>query len=689
METSQAGTRHNNRRQTPTWALTLTLVLVTTAAHAVGTRRFVLEHGADFKGGDLKGAAIDSSGFVRAGLELNHVPIEQIPVIWSVLARDDRSLLLGTGQEGKLLQYRGDRVVATFDTGGLVITSIVEAWGGMVILSSLPQGKLWQFDRGKLSLWVQLKDIEHVWQLGFDKKNGILYAATGPDGKLLRIERDGRFSVVFDAPEPHLVSLGILPDGAVAVGTSDKAKLYRVEGPSHVSTLYDFGRTEVRAIAVSAHGDLFAIANDIKTTTPTAVSRGANDSSSTNSSAASANKTKGRGTLLRIAHNGVPEVLLEDDSEHFTSLALGKDGQPYVGTGVEGRVYTVNGQRKSVLVADVDARQITALSLGDGVPAVISSDPAAVHPILGQGGKQSIWTSKVLDAGLRAVFGRMDWEAEGQLELMSRSGNTKEPDDTWSQWSPPLLSAGRVASPPARFIQVRARWGVDPNAVLGRLEIPFVTDNQRAVITRIDAGSDHSVGDGIVASGGPISGRSNPELNLDWTVDNPDKDTLRFRLQYRLSGTNAWYDLLPPDEILTKTNYKWDTSSLPEGRYRIRVTASDELSNPPERVTRHEFESGAVIVDNTPPTLVDLELVGKRLRGRAVDGVGPIQRIEVSVAGSNEWIPLAPTDAILDESVEGFDVSLADWLPAGRRILAIRAYDAANNYVVRHVTAGN
>lgn len=671
------------------WAVGLVALLVAPVAAGVGTRRFVLEQASDFKGGDLKGVAVDSSGLVRAGLDLNHVTVDQVPVIWSALARDDRTLLLGTGQEGKLLEYRGDRVVSTHDTGGLVITSMVEAWAGSVILASLPEGKLWRFERGKLSLFVQLKDVDDVWQLAFDKKNAALYAATGPEGKLLRIERDGRFSVVFDAQEPHLISLAVLPDGGVVTGTSDKAKLYRVDGPNRITTLYDFGRNEVRSVVVSHDGDIYAIANDIKTATPNA---SANRTGSTEGSSASAlsssAKPKGRGTLLRIAPNGVPETLLDDDSEHFTSLALGKDGQPYVGTGVEGRVYTVNAQRRSVLVADLDARQVTALNLTGTVPALISSDPAAVHPILGQGGKQSIWTSKVLDAGLRAIFGHIDWESDGQLELMSRTGNTKEPDDTWSPWSPPMHTPGRLASPAARYLQVRARWGLDPKAVLSRVEIPFVTDNQRAVVTRVDIGSDRPVGDGIVASGGPVTARGNPEINLDWSVDNPDKDTLRFRLYYRLLGTNVWYDLLPTDEILTKTSYKWDTSALPEGRYRIKVAASDEPSNPPERTTRHEFESGAIIVDNTPPTLVDLELVGKRLRGRAVDGVGPIQRIEVSVAGSNDWVPLAPVDSILDQAVEGFDVNLADWLPAGRRILAVRAYDAANNYVVRHVTVG-
>lgn len=87
-----------------------------------------------------------------------------------------------------------------------------------------------------------------------------------------------------------------------------------------------------------------------------------------------------------------------------------------------------------------------------------------------------------------------------------------------------------------------------------------------------------------------------------------------------------------------------------------------------------------VTVDNTPPVLTGLQLVAKRLRGRAVDGVGPIARIEVSVAGTNEWIPLNPTDAIFDESAQGFDVNIGDWLPAGKHLIAVRAYDSANNF---------
>lgn len=678
----------------PYWgaAFGLSIALSTATSFAVGTRRFVLEQGADFKGGDLSAVAVDSSGKVRAGLDLSHVNITEASVIWSVLPREDKSLLLGTGQEGKVLEFRGERVTREYDTGGLVVTSMVEAWGGNVYVASLPDGKLWKLDKGSLVSFAKLTGIEHVFQLAFDKKSQVLYAATGPEGKLLRIERDGRFDVLFDAQEPHLVSLALTPDGSVVVGTSDKAKLYRVDGPGKVTTLYDFGRTEVRSIVVSPSREIFAIANDIKTSSSATAAKtsGSGDSGSSGPSS-SGSKAKGRGQLLKISADGVAEMLLEDDTEHFTSLALGKDGQPYVGTGVEGRLYTVNGQRQSVLVADVDARQITAIALSSPVPVLVSSDIAAVHLVQVPGGKQSMWTSKVFDAGLRATFGKIDWEATGAVELMARSGNTKEPDDTWSSWSEAIATPSRTHVPSGRYLQLRARFARDPNALLSRIEVPFVTDNQRAVVTRIDVGSsgaDRASGDGMISSGGPVTGRANPELNVDWSTDNPDKDALRYRVYYRQVGMDTWFDMLSADEVLTKSSFKWDTANLPEGRYRVKVVASDELSNPPDRVTRHELESGLVTVDNTPPALVGLQLVAKRLRGRAVDGVGPIARIEVSVAGTNEWIPLHPTDAIFDDSAEGFDVSVAEWLPAGKHLISVRAFDSANNFVVRHVMSG-
>ena len=447
----------------------LTLWILSAPALAVGTRHWVLERGEDFKGGDLKGVAVDSSGKVRAGFDLGRVPIEGESVIWSALARADGSILLGTGNEGHLLELRNGRVKKLADSGALVITSLVEGWGSAVYAASIPQGKVFKWDHNKWSLFASLPGVEHIWQLAFDARRATLYAATGPQGKLFRIGKDGRADVEFDAPEEHLMCVAVMPDGSLVAGSSDKAKLYHITGPGRSTVLYDFGRTEVRAIAVSARGDIYAIANDIRTTS-TSISR----AKSTDNPAAPAttpSKIKGKGILVRIDPNGVPEILLNEDDEQLISLALGLDGQPYAGTGVEGRIYTVTDAHRSVLVADTDERQVSALQLLGATPFVVTSDPAVVHPIRGMGGVDSAWTSKVLDAGLRASFGRIEWQATGGIQMLTRSGNTREPDDSWSAWSVPLLHAGRITSPPGRYFQVKARFGTQGQTELSRVEI--------------------------------------------------------------------------------------------------------------------------------------------------------------------------------------------------------------------------
>ncbi|MEP7051612.1 MAG: hypothetical protein ABJB12_14720 [Pseudomonadota bacterium] len=657
------------------------------AAHAaaVGTRRFSLEKAADFKGGDLKGVAVDAAGHVRAGFNLGSVPVSQGTSIWAALPMKDGSVLLGTGNDGKLLRLSNGTVSVLAETKALVVTSLAEAWGGAVVLGTLPDGKVMKWDHGKLTDLVTLKGTEHVWSVAYDEKKKALFAATGPEGKLYRINEAGDAQVYFDAPEQHLMSVAVGPDGTVYAGASDKAKLYKITAPGKASVLYDFDRTEVRAIAVNRRGEVFAIANEIKAGN-VAPSRSKGEGAPAQP-ASTAPKTKGKGTLYKFSPEGVPDQLLDDTDEHYTSLALADDGRPYVGTGVEGRVYTVDAGHNSALVADVDERQVSALVLSGKDQLVIGSDPAVAHPVKGVGGPDAVWTSKVLDAGLRARFGKVTWESTGAIQLSTRTGNTKEPDDTWSAWSTGFSVPSLIASPAARYLQVRARFATDPNAVLSALGISFVTDNLRAVITSVDAKDpDNSDNDDLIhASGGPVTHKAESTIALSWKVDNPDKDELRYRLQYRQVGNNLWFDVLKPQEKLTKENYTWETSDLPEGRYHLRLIATDELSNPPDRVTRDQMESPVVLVDNTPPVVEGLKVNGKRVQGVAIDGVGPIARIEFSLAGSDEWTPFYPTDGIFDEQREEFDADLSKLAPALPALVSLRVYDKANNSVIRSI----
>ncbi len=79
-----------------------------------------------------------------------------------------------------------------------------------------------------------------------------------------------------------------------------------------------------------------------------------------------------------------------------------------------------------------------------------------------------------------------------KLEFSTRSGNTDQPEKTWSDWSEPkpLSTEITIASPNARFLQYRAefrRAAGSPSATarLRRLEFYYQNGNAAPVIARV------------------------------------------------------------------------------------------------------------------------------------------------------------------------------------------------------------
>jgi hypothetical protein len=670
--------------------LAFAAALAAVPAHAVGTRSFVLDTLDELKGGDLTGVAVDSNGNVRAGLTLGSIPLGDASSVWSSAVLPDGAVLLGTGNDGKILRVANGKADVVGTTGQMAVSALAIAWNGEAVAGTFPEGKLYKVNAGAgakeapATPLVELPGAEDVWGLAYDAKAKVLYAATGPEGKLFRVDANGKADVYFDSDEPHLVSVAVGEDGAVYVGSNGKGLLYKLTGPGKATVLHDFDGDDVKAIALGKDGAVYAISNKYSD----AFAAPKRNKPGPPTPQASKPARPGKGVLARISKDGVVEKLYDDDDTHFVSLSLGDDGAPYVGTGSEGRVVTVDENHVARLVADTEERQVGALVMAGKHRFVATTDPAVFHEVKGLGGPDAVWTSKALDAGLRASFGRLAWRSEGPIELAARSGNTSTPDGTWSAWSPYQGAPGVPKAPPGRYVQLRARFARDPKAVLHDVSLAFVTDNARAIVTSIDAvpkgQSKPALKTGVAASGGDAP-KPASAIKVTFKVDNPDQDELRYRVSYRLDGEATWHSAQKPGEKLSRPELEWDTSLLPEGLYRLQVEASDEPSNPPDRVTRHTLESGLVLVDNTPPVWKSLSLQGRQLKGEVVDGLGPIARIEVAVAGSDDWRPLFPRDGVFDEASEAIDANVSAIVPAGSQLVAVRAYDAAGNAVTRNV----
>ena len=675
------------------FALLLVPALGLMAAHAraVGTRTFELDTLERLSGGDLKGVTVSSDGVVRAGWTVGSVPLTDTSAVWCALLLADGSTLVGaTG--GKVLRVNGEQSSVFAETGAMAVTSLVQAANGTIYAGTIPEGKIFKVAQGKADLFVTLPDVSHVWALALDKAKTSLFAATGPEGKVFRVEPGGAVSVYYKSEEPNLVSIAVADSGEIYAGSSGKGLLYRITGPGRATVLYDPPGEEVKGIGFAKGNVVYAISNEYGEP-PEPPKRTSASGRTPAGPSATPRPKPGKGTLYRFDAAGRPERMMHHDEFQYMALAVDDAGKPYVGTGAEGRVYTVDDAHVVSLIADTDERQVGAIALkgalnGQG-GAIATSDPAVLHRILGHGGPDAVWTSKSLDAGLRARFGVLSWRANGPLELSTRTGETEKPDPTWSAWSQTLTNAATITSPPGRFVQVRARWTRDPNAVLSDVELPFVTENVRPVVLEVGAqpksGPTKETKEGL-----PSSGNEPPKhdsvIKVTWKVDNPDNDALRYRVTFRKEGQNQWRDVTRPDDVLTKSEVEWDTQALPEGKYRLRVEASDETANPPEQVQKHALESSPVLVDNTPPVFRSgPTLAARRLRARIADGVGPIARVEIAVDGKVEWRPVGAADGVFDSAEEAVDADVSSLVPPGSHIVAVRAFDQAGNSVVQEV----
>jgi flavin-binding protein dodecin len=131
--------------------------------------------------------------------------------------------------------------------------------------------------------------------------------------------------------------------------------------------------------------------------------------------------------------------------------------------------------------------------------------------------------------------------------------------------------------------------------------------------------------------------------------------------------------------------YSWDTTTLPDGAYYLKIVATDAPSNPPAVARKTERESERFEVDNTPPVIEGLQVgpaSGKMIGGHpasftARDASMAIERAQYSLDGG-EWILLAPDETVSDALVEHYNIGLPS-VPPGEHTIAVRAYDRFEN----------
>jgi outer membrane protein assembly factor BamB len=639
-------------------------LLAPAAALGVTTQSFLIDTSDAFDKGKLEGTAVHTDGKVTRAIPTTRTPVDGAAVAYASAIGPDQAIYVSTGNQGQVYRVDDNGVRLFASTDAPLVSALV--WvGDTLYAGTLEKGKVLAIDRkGQVKTFTSLTGAAHIWALAYDAKKAMLYAATGPEGKLFAIDKAGKAKLVHDNEAEHLLCLALDADGRMYIGTSNGARLLRIQG-NEASVLYDAPGQELTALSLGA-GFVAVASNEFQD------AGGGGDLLKDVSTRARRGKA-GKGKVFSVSFNGLVEELYHTDAAHITALeADTKQDAVLIGLGHEGRVVRVKKGQNQASWADADERQIVALHLTERIPHFLSSDGVALYRV-GPSTNQALWTSAVLDAKAQARFGTLATRKKGEVTFRTRSGNTETPDPSWLPWSAINLGNAAVQSAPARFLQIEANLRGD--AELYAIEAFYAPQNLPAYVRNVRANVER---DKPAAAPGPTpSTPPKTQVTLNWDVDNPDADKLRYRLFYKRDGHEASLALLPEQEILDKTEQRWETVSLPDGYYRVRVVASDELSTPAATVTKHEATSAPILVDNHAPLIRELRLNGAKLSGQAEDALGPVALLELSLDGGF-FRPIASDDGLFDTAHERFEIDLSALAP-GFHVAAVRVTDGARN----------
>ncbi len=163
-----------------------------------------------------------------------------------------------------------------------------------------------------------------------------------------------------------------------------------------------------------------------------------------------------------------------------------------------------------------------------------------------------------------------------------------------------------------------------------------------------------------------------------WTADDANGDQLEFSIYFRGENESSWK--LLKDKVDTHF-YTWDTTSMPDGAYYLKIVASDSPSNPAGEGLSSERESDRFVVNNAPPSIAQLSAdsvsAGVRVRFQASAPVSFIARAQYSL-DSGDWTLVFPAGGLSDAPRENYDFQLQKISP-GEHTVTVRVYDQFEN----------
>lgn len=684
------------------WAPCLALLFFAQPAAATETQRWVVDTAEVFLEGRGQGVEVTADGTLRWVGGWGAGPDFEEPIVMAGVATDDGSLIVGTGHPARLYRVRGSEAELLAELPAEQVTALVMRDDGAVVLATVAPGVVYEWIGGTLNELGRLEE-GGIWDL--TEYQGGIVAAAGPPATLYRIAERGleRWK---ELPDTHARCLEV-DGGRLLVGTSGKGLILGVDANGTVGILADSPFTEISDLAVGGDS-IWAAALVGEPDAPTSHGNGNGEEENgarveTEISAGDdlklpkVNGKTATSEIFELTADGGLLSLHRFTKEIAASIAWDGEGL-LVGTGWEGEVwrFVAGGGAR---LATVDAVQIVGVM--DGGKALLTQGPGGVlwREIGDSRAGRFRSPAKAFKQPVRFGEYRVEPATQG-VGIRFRAGISESPDDTWLEWTEWMPSGvGQVSLPPARAVQweVRLPPSAGESYSVDRVEVATVEVNLPPRVPSLVVEDPGVIYLAAPPVSGPVIEAVHPDANgiftvvdenaakngsstkgkkyyragyrtVSWKAVDPNRDSLRYRLE--VEGRDG--HRLEVRDRITGTQLGIDTSAVPDGVYRFRLTASDSPDNP-EGALETTRVSRWFTVDNRPPT-IRLERDGGTWVAMVDDALSPIVRAEWSRDGAT-WEALAPADGLLDGRRERFEFPAED----GEHLVVVRVVDRQHN----------
>jgi hypothetical protein len=726
-------------------ALLLACTFFLVSAFAGGPVFWRIGSRAEIEKGDASGISVADNGTLMLAPTYSEIYDTKQAYIWATASDNAGNIYLGTGHEGRVFKVdAAGKGSLLYKTAELDVMALAIDNSGNVYAGSSPDGKVYKITpKGDATVFFEPK-TKYIWSMAFDTQ-GRLLIGTGDKGVIHRVTPDGKGSVLIKTTQANITSLRVDNGGNIIAGTDPGGLVLRVSPEGKAFTLFDSAQREVRDLAIGKEGEIYALAlaesagsgasntasaggSSSGAPTVLAADEGVTvtisdvqiiDSSSSATTATTSTKSTGdsaKSALYRIDAIGVTDVLWDSRDVVAFGLTLDDAGRALIGTGQKGRIYSVtadpNGIRNPTLLAQsADAQTSRFVQVTQNGKAQIyaaSSNLGKLYRLGTDTVGSGTFISPARDAQTVGTWGRINWTAEGDVELQTRSGNTSVPDSTWSDWSEAYGSSdgsrngAAITSPRARFIQWRAtlkKSAQSASPKLREVTVSYLPRNLAPSLGSISmlptgvalqalpqqpsdsnaeqSGLDPSVF-GAVAQLPPRRLYQRGAISLQWQAEDRNSDTLEYTVFYRNAAGGEYF---PLKTGMRDAWYTVDANALPDGRYIFKVVATDAPSNPAGLAMTDEQETEIIEVDNTAPVISASapQVSGGKaeVTFTATDATSFIRRAEYQLDGG-AWKAVYPSDGIADSRREEFKVNVT--LPDAKpHVMAFRVFDANTN----------